>query len=79
MSEKKHTIDKGIGVEAINVDELFGYILRNAYEKGTHLSYEEVKAVLDGETSFLRKKGLIQDKISHETSERQEGKHNYFG
>jgi len=45
-------------VETINEDELVGYIMRN--NKELHLTYEEVRAVLDTEIDFLKEKGIIK-------------------
>lgn len=46
--------------ETLNVDEMSGYILRVISDKFS-LTYEEVTAVLDAETEYLRKKGFIAD------------------
>lgn len=41
----------------INEDELIGFIMRQTHELG--LTYEEVSAVLDAETSFMIDKGYM--------------------
>lgn len=43
----------------LNEDEMTGYILRVTSERT--LVYEDVKAVLDAETEFLRMKGFIEN------------------
>lgn len=45
--------------QELNEDELAGYILRVTTDRS--LTYEDIKAVLDAETEFLRNKGFISD------------------
>lgn len=44
---------------ALNEDEMIGYIMRRIAEAEHLLTYEEVQAVIDAETEYLRKKGFI--------------------
>lgn len=43
----------------LNEDEMIGYIMRRIAEAGHLLTYEEVQAVIDTETEYLREKGFI--------------------
>lgn len=43
----------------LNEDEMTGYIMRRTAEAGHSLTYEEVQAVIDAETEYLRDKGFI--------------------
>lgn len=43
----------------LNEDELAGYILRVTTERS--LTFEDVQAVLDAETEYLRMKGFIEN------------------
>ena len=44
----------------LNQDEMTGFILRRTSERHS-LTYEEVQAVLDAETEYLRQKGFIDN------------------
>ncbi|MFS8630096.1 MAG: pilus assembly protein PilM [Bacillales bacterium] len=45
----------------LNEDEMIGYIMRRIAEAEHLLTYEEVQAVIDAETEYLRKKGFIDN------------------
>lgn len=45
----------------LNQDEMAGFILRRLSESGLSLSFEEVNAVIDAETEFLKQKGFIDN------------------
>jgi len=45
----------------LNEDEMIGDIMRRMAEAGHLLTYEEVQAVIDTETEYLRKKGFIDN------------------
>lgn len=45
-------------IKEVNEDELVGFILRKAADKGISLYHEDIRIVLDAELEFLKKKGI---------------------
>lgn len=48
-------------IKEVNEDELVGFIMRQAANKGIGLYYEDIRTVLDAELEFLKKKGIAEN------------------